>query len=186
MVRFNLLKLMVFLGMVFASQQMLAFNTVATAKYMCGSKSASNSVVSGRYETVLDLTNPNFLPGPYSVRNFALTVYASTPVGSADAPAVLESDLQVSGGQAHTINCAQIRAATNQPSGYIEGNLVYSVYALGVGASTEALRQNNMRLTSTITARKRTGTDPDVRQYDVETVAIQKCDFVNSFIDIEV
>lgn len=153
----------------------------ANVKYMCGNTANNDDVVTGRYETAIDVFNPHNVPNRLATTlNFNLVISVIPSDFAGTAPYAYTPGIEMYSTFNNTtmeayqnlhFNCDSIRAALGVPSGYIEGQVVLTQSGL-----------YEPRITATHSSKKRTGTDPDSKIYDVQSVCTSTAEFYDVFI----
>jgi hypothetical protein len=125
------------------------------AKFVCGKQPRDSGVVVGLYETSVNIHNPHFKP-VVARKKAVIALPQSEPPGPISQ--IVQETLQPDG--ALGVNCRDIRVLfTPVPTAFIEGFLVVYIP-----------RDTPLDVTDVITARHRSGTDPEVESIMVYEV----------------
>ena len=152
------------------------------AKFVCNAESLGDDVVvQGKYKTVVNIHNPHNLvdipipegANPVPVQFFKKAVLAQRQDEKPLPPSCHQEELLESnwGLGVDCDNIKDLLSLSGLPTiGDIEGFVVIEVPP-GQGLNLET---PTLDVTAVYTARPRTGIDPDVRQYDVRTMDVER------------
>ena len=147
------------------------------AKFVCNASSADDLLIQGKYRTTVNIHNPHYLvepagAQPVPVTFFKKVVFAKPQGQQPLLPSCHQQEyLPADGALAVTCNNIKTLAQLSglPTSGVLEGFVIIEVPPYAPLAQSPALD-----VVAVYTARLRTGTDPDVRKYDVRALEVER------------
>ena len=147
------------------------------AKFICNAESTDDSVMSGKYRTVVNIHNPHFLIDQSGLAvpvTFFKKVVLALPQGKDILPPSCHQQEWLEADESLAVNCDNIKTLLRlsglPTTGLLEGFVVIEVGLHGV----EVPVTPTLDVVTVYTARPRTGTDPDVRIYDVRALEVER------------
>jgi len=147
------------------------------AKFVCNAEGTDDSVMSGKYRTVVNIHNPHNLLDDQRLPTravFSKKVVLAQPQGKDPLPPSCHQLEGLPADYALAVNCANIKtllALSGLPTtGLLEGFVVIEVGPHGI----EVPVTPTLDVVTVYTARPRTGIDPDVRIYDVRDLEVER------------
>ena len=148
------------------------------AKFVCNAEGSDDSVMSGKYRTVVNIHNPHFLidkSGAGIPVTFFKKVVLAMPQGKEILPPSCHQQEQLWDDESLAVNCDNIKTLLRlsglPTTGLLEGFVVIEV---PLHDKLEVPVTPTLDVVTVYTARPRTGTDPDVRIYDVRALEVER------------